>query len=209
VDVSTESASGALDTEVYLHGQSALIIGLGVGVAGSAFTAHGLDLDVVEIDPAVYRAAVDHFGFTMSNASTVNLMDGAAYIRHLAALLREGTYKGDKWSYVIQDCFSGGSVPGELFTVEFWTELSQLVEVDGIVAVVSRGPSPVRVQVRMIQTWRLTRQNFAGIVESKASRAVLVTLLSVFTQCRAFGDGFYMPLQNLINMVSILHRCGD
>jgi hypothetical protein len=41
-----------------------------------------------------------------------------------------------KWSYVIHDCFSGGSVPGELYTVEFWEELVGMVETDGIVAVV-------------------------------------------------------------------------
>jgi hypothetical protein len=38
---------------------------------------------------------------------------------------------------VVQDCFSGGSVPGEMFTVEFWRDLSELVERDGIVAMVS------------------------------------------------------------------------
>lgn len=37
----------------------------------------------------------------------------------------------------MQDCFSGGSVPGEMFTLEFWKDLSELVERDGIVAMVS------------------------------------------------------------------------
>jgi hypothetical protein len=37
----------------------------------------------------------------------------------------------------VHDCFSGGSVPGELYTVEFWYELIALVEDDAIVAVVS------------------------------------------------------------------------
>lgn len=37
----------------------------------------------------------------------------------------------------------------------------------------------------------LTRnKNFVGLKKSKASKAVLVTLTSVFPQCRAFGDGF-------------------
>ena len=42
---------------------------------------------------------------------------------------------------MVQDCFSGGSVPGEMFTVEFWRDLSELVERDGIVAMVC--PSPL------------------------------------------------------------------
>ena len=42
-----------------------------------------------------------------------------------------------------------------------------------------------------------------GVQGSKASRAVLVTLLSVFTQCRAFGDGFEKRgrRDELVNMV--------
>jgi len=43
---------------------------------------------------------------------------------------------------VVQDCFSGGSVPGEMFTVEFWRDLSELVERDGIVAMVGSFSSP-------------------------------------------------------------------
>jgi hypothetical protein len=46
-------------------------------------------------------------------------------------------------------------------------------------------------------------QNFAGLLGSKASRAVLVTLFSVFTQCRAFGDALEKDRgrDELVNMV--------
>lgn len=50
---------------------------------------------------------------------------------------RDGGYDGQKWRYVIQDCFSGGSVPEEMFTREFWLDLVENVEQDGIVAMVS------------------------------------------------------------------------
>ncbi|GFZ43931.1 hypothetical protein JCM24511_01651 [Saitozyma sp. JCM 24511] len=143
----------------------ALIIGLGVGIATSAFSRQGMEVDLVEIDPLVYQAAVDHFDLTLPSTSTVNILDGATYVHSLADLQRSGEYDGQKWRLVVQDCFSGGMVPAALFTREFWQDLSGLVEDDGIVAM-----------------------NFVGLRRSKASRAVLVTLLSVFTQCRAFGD---------------------
>jgi len=140
----------------------------------------GIDLDVIEIDPAVYSAAVDFFDLQLSNDSSVNIMDGASYVRQLADLSRSGDYEGAKWSYVVHDCFSGGSVPGELFTREFWEDLSELLEGDGIVAV-----------------------NFVSTPDGMGTRAVLLTLSSVFSQCRAFGDGFQKNRtdRGMINMV--------
>ena len=61
------------------------------------------------------------------------------YVSHLAELSRAGLYNATKWSYVIQDCFTGGSVPGEMFTKEFWEDLVLLLQDDGIVSVVSPG----------------------------------------------------------------------
>jgi hypothetical protein len=82
----------------------------------------------------------------------VNLLSGSTYIHHLASLSRqkalntgkelaEEEEEFTKWSLVVQDCFSGGSVPGEMFTLEFWRDLSELVERDGIVAMVCPFPS--------------------------------------------------------------------
>ena len=79
----------------------------------------------------------------------MNLLSGSTYIKHLAAEARpRNTTSGSeipdaegsdlaKWSLVIQDCFSGGSVPGEMFTRDFWLDLTEVVERDGIVAMVS------------------------------------------------------------------------
>jgi spermidine synthase len=90
----------------------------------------------------VYHAAVDHFNLTLPPSTTVNLVDGNEYVSSLARMRREGTFEGQKWRYVIQDCFSGGSVPEEMFTKEFWTDLVENLEQDGIVTMVSSG-SPV------------------------------------------------------------------
>jgi spermidine synthase len=110
--------------------------GLGVGIAAQAFSRQSLSIDLVEIDPLVYHAAVDHFNLTLPSSTTINLLDGNEYVSSLARMRREGTYDGQKWRYVIQDCFSGGSVPEEMFTREFWADLAENVEQDGIVAMV-------------------------------------------------------------------------
>lgn len=51
---------------------------------------------------------------------------------------------------------------------------------------------------------RADSQNFVGLRGSRASRAVLVTLLSVFEQCRAFSDGSETDAKrtDIRNMVS-------
>lgn len=49
----------------------------------------------------------------------------------------EGGMENGRWGLVVQDCFSGGMVPGELFTVGFWEDLKVGMRSDGIVAVVS------------------------------------------------------------------------
>ena len=100
-----------------------------------------------EIDPAVYQTAADFFGLSNYPIASVNLLSGSTYIKHLAAAARpknstdpDSAAVGDelaKWNLVVQDCFSGGSVPGEMFTRDFWLDLTEVVEKDGIVAMVS------------------------------------------------------------------------
>ena len=93
----------------------------------------------------MYSTAATYFNLSSYPISSVNILSGSTYIHHLAELARQKANGNDetkeeeeftKWSLVVQDCFSGGSVPGEMFTVEFWRDLSELVEKDGIVAMV-------------------------------------------------------------------------
>jgi spermidine synthase len=108
---------------------------------------------MVEIDPLVYRAAVDHFNLTLPASTTVNLLDGNEYVSSLARMRREGTYDGQKWRLVVQDCFSGGGVPEEIFTREFWMDLAVNVEQDGIVAMASQ----TQLECASIRPVQLTR----------------------------------------------------
>ncbi|OCF36814.1 hypothetical protein I316_01410 [Kwoniella heveanensis BCC8398] len=198
------------DLEVTLEGENeeegekvpdrALVIGLGAGIAASSFAKREMYVDVVEIDPAVYLAAQKHFELPHDHLASTNILDGASFLSQLADMKRnimlslndtdEDNNESETaaaqldmiptWDIVVQDCFTGGSVPGEMFTLEFWNDTAELMKEDGIMAM-----------------------NFAGVLKSRASKAVLVTLLTVFPQCRAFGDGFEKDQgpSDLVNMV--------
>jgi spermidine synthase len=109
--------------------------GLGVGIAATALTQHGVIPTIVEIDPAVYNASVKYFGLSEPAPERLFLSDARRVVREKVRERRvEG--KGELYDYVIHDLFSGGGVPGHLFTIEFWEELKAIMNPDGVVAVV-------------------------------------------------------------------------
>ncbi|KZT36233.1 hypothetical protein SISSUDRAFT_1050166 [Sistotremastrum suecicum HHB10207 ss-3] len=170
-----------------------LVIGLGAGIVPRSFFHHGLRPTILELDSEVYKYARDYFGLDrlslpedpqslpggggVGNDGEVYIGDARQWITQRANITREEGSKGGKggakFDYVIHDVFSGGSVPGHLFTVEFWRDVRELMRDDGILAV-----------------------NFAGEVGSNASKAILTTLLSIFSpqdgtskgRCKAYHD---------------------
>lgn len=101
----------------------ALIIGLGAGhMAGVLHERYGIITDTLEIDPAVAKAATDYFGYQPTGQAIVG--DARYEIRHL-----QGPY-----DLVIHDCFTGGSEPAHLLTVETLTQLRGLLSEQGILA---------------------------------------------------------------------------
>ncbi|TIB74010.1 S-adenosyl-L-methionine-dependent methyltransferase [Wallemia mellicola] len=154
--------------------EKALIIGLGIGVTASAFDKHGIELSVAEIDPAVYKYAVDYFG--APEPAHLKLTDAR---RAVIDWIIDMEGEKDKFDYVIHDVFTGGGVPGRLFTTETWEQIKYGMKESGVLAV-----------------------NFAGIASSEASKMVIGTLLNNFPQCRAFSDR-QVPesAEEFINMV--------
>ncbi|KAL0567175.1 hypothetical protein V5O48_014825 [Marasmius crinis-equi] len=142
----------------------ALIIGLGTGISATALHRHGYNLTVLEIDPAVYQAARQFFGFPDPGKGNVFLEDAGAWV---ASRANQQSSVDDAALYdiVVHDCFSGGGIPQHLYEIEFWDNLKKLVKPDGILVI-----------------------NFAGIVDSEPSRLVLRTLDETFSHCRAFHD---------------------
>lgn len=131
-----------------------LIIGLGAGhMAKTLYDQYGITTDTLEIDPAVATAATDYFGYKPTGRAIVG--DARYEIRHLT-----GPY-----DLIIHDCFTGGSEPAHLLTVETLTELKGLLSEQGILAL-----------------------NFVGFANDRnlALASVAKTLTHVFPQLSVF-----------------------
>lgn len=100
-----------------------LIVGLGAGhMANMLYKKYQLTTDTLEIDPAVAEAAVDFFNYKSTGRVIVG--DARYEIRHLT-----GPY-----DLIIHDCFTGGSEPAHLLTVETLKQLRSLMADKGILA---------------------------------------------------------------------------
>ncbi|KIO29054.1 hypothetical protein M407DRAFT_21796 [Tulasnella calospora MUT 4182] len=165
--------------------QSALVIGLGVGIMARALDLLGITATVVEIDPVVHEYAYRFFNLTghppvprqdlwappytiHPRISQSHHMDGRTYVQERAKFVNgvdKETRDEQRYDYVVHDVFTGGSVPAHLFTKEMWEDVKTVMRPDGILAV-----------------------NFAGYLVSDASRAILTTLEESFELCRIFHD---------------------
>ena len=117
-------------------GSEALTIGLGTGIATTALGRHGFGTTIAEIDPAVYDAARTYFGLPDPGEGRVFLEDARGFVWDRKKKLESGEDL-PRFDVVIHDVFSGGGVPGYLFTLEFWNSLKDTMREDGIVVVVS------------------------------------------------------------------------
>jgi spermidine synthase len=103
--------------------KKALLIGQGAGhMAMTLRDRYGIVTDILEIDSAVAEAATAHFGFKPNGQAIVG--DARYEIRHLT-----GPY-----DLIIHDCFTGGSEPSHLLTVEILQQLRRLLAPEGILA---------------------------------------------------------------------------
>ncbi|CAK9779898.1 hypothetical protein CC85DRAFT_288429 [Cutaneotrichosporon oleaginosum] len=107
-----------------------LVLGLGAGIGASYYNKRGLDVTVVEVDPAVADAAKDYFGLPDVN---IEVEDGALWVHHKA---NEST----RYAYIVHDVFSAGGMPAHLFTKEFWSEARSLLTDDGVIVMNIAGP---------------------------------------------------------------------
>jgi spermidine synthase len=102
----------------------ALCIGLGVGSMPRALRLrHGIETDVVEIDPQVLAIARKYFGFPPD--IPVFVEDGRMYV--------ERTRK--RYDFVVLDAFASETHPVHLFTREFFASVDRILEPGGVLAV--------------------------------------------------------------------------
>ncbi|KAJ2394356.1 hypothetical protein GGI05_002072, partial [Coemansia sp. RSA 2603] len=125
--------------------ERALQIGLGIGVSARSLHEQGVRVDVVELDPAVYRAAVQFFALP-TGLNAVHLRDARAFVDEAPA----ATY-----DYVVHDVFTGGSVPPALFSREAVAQLRRILRPRGVLAMNYVGvPSDTRVLAHVAATLR-------------------------------------------------------
>ncbi|HLA33688.1 MAG TPA: fused MFS/spermidine synthase [Rhodocyclaceae bacterium] len=103
------------------QGKSCLTIGLGAGIVPRNLAARGIDTDVVEINPAVLEAAIEHFDFP--TRIPVTLEDARTYIAR----------PGPRYDYILMDAFTGDTTPGYLLSLEALQQLKRRLTADGVV----------------------------------------------------------------------------
>jgi protein-L-isoaspartate O-methyltransferase len=108
--------------ELRPQARRALVIGLGAGYLPAALARQGLEVDTIEIDPEVVRAAETWFGFKAPGALTVG--DARYEVRRLTR----------RYDIIVHDCFTGGEMPSHLFSLEMLQALRARLEPGGILA---------------------------------------------------------------------------
>jgi spermidine synthase len=100
-----------------------LLVGQGAGhMAMDMKKRHGIVTDAIELDPQVNQAAEAFFGYVSSGKSVV--ADGRNELRNL-----KGPY-----DLIIHDCFTGGTDPSHLLTVETFDLMKTLLRPGGVLA---------------------------------------------------------------------------
>lgn len=104
------------------------VLGMGGGNVGRhlATIVPGLEIDYVDVDPAVPEIAEQHLAFR----------PGANHRTHVADARRFLVDRPDeRWDYVYIDTYIGHSIPFHLSTVEFFAEVKRHLAPGGVVGV--------------------------------------------------------------------------
>lgn len=104
---------------------------MGIGTSADALIKHGVETDIVELDPVVYRYAKEYFGLAPNH--TAYIEDAVGFVEREAA----NSVERKKYDYILHDVFTGGAVPANLFTLEVFEGLKKIMSGDGVIAVVS------------------------------------------------------------------------
>jgi spermidine synthase len=131
-----EKKSRALFTYM-LHGlahaytprlESALCIGLGVGIVPMQLAREGIRVDVVEINPAVVKVATNYFD---CDAAMLNLTigDGRYHVRQ----------SQKQFDTIILDAFLGDSSPSHLMSKKAFEDMRRIMKPDGTLVINSFG----------------------------------------------------------------------
>ena len=101
--------------------RTALVVGLGAGLAPRLLEAHGLRCESVELDPQIVQVARAELGFD----GDVAVCDGRAFLRR----------SRDRWDLIVLDVCTADRLPSHLFTVEALTDVRRHLTPEGVVAI--------------------------------------------------------------------------
>ncbi|MGB0935936.1 MAG: spermidine synthase [Colwellia sp.] len=104
-----------------------LIIGLGGGTLSNNLLDMypEIEIDNVEIDPAVVSVAVEYFGFKQTEKVKTHIQDGRIFIKRAQR-------KRLQYDLIILDAFNGEYIPEHLLTKEFLQESKSLLNENGV-----------------------------------------------------------------------------
>jgi spermidine synthase len=107
--------------------QRVLIVGLGGGTLPLAFADlyPAAQIDVVEIDQAVFNVAREYFFFEENENMKVSVNDARVFIK------RAGL-RGEQYDFIVLDAFSGDYIPEHMLTLEFLEEVKQIMAPDAV-----------------------------------------------------------------------------
>lgn len=134
--------------------KSALVIGLGAGHVPRTFEAYGLEVDSIELNPAVASAAKEYFHF--EPRGKVIIGDARYELRQL-----------DKhYDLIVHDCFSGGTVPAHVLSLEMMEQIRARLSDGGVLVTSFFGDTTGE--------------------DARATQMILKTLKAVFAHVRVF-----------------------
>lgn len=89
------------------------------------------NVDVVEIDPGVTKAAIEAFGLKRDTSINTFTMDARNYVDDMVYKLRKGTHT-TRYDFVYEDAINDFSVPYQLVTKEFNDKVAEILKDDGV-----------------------------------------------------------------------------
>ncbi|KAI8054611.1 S-adenosyl-L-methionine-dependent methyltransferase [Syncephalis plumigaleata] len=168
--------------------ETALSLGLGIGVSATSLLKHGMTVDIVEIDPMVYHYAREYFG--LPEPRHAFLEDGRAVVTRAA---------DHAYDYILHDVFSGGSVPKRLFSLEFIKEIRRVLKPDGVLTLNFVGCIEGDDSMAMYSIWRTLQEVFPHVAVFKeaprtTSNAINVVFMAstLPIEFRAFVEDDYL-----------------
>ncbi|KAL7276519.1 hypothetical protein RUND412_000476 [Rhizina undulata] len=160
----------------------ALAIGLGIGTSADGLIKHGVETDIVELDPVVYQYAKEYFGLHENH--TAYIEDAVGFIKRESEKVTAGASGANKYEYILHDVFTGGAVPASLFTLEVFNGLRNLLAEDGVIAI-----------------------NWAGDLKLKAARSIIETVRTVFHNCRVFREELPAKGEHDVDFTNMVMFC--